>query len=257
MPWCISVFGRRACAAVVTAASLTLMLGGCTSYDRYSAEDARKDAKKGAALAPGAVDCAKARCIALTFDAGPSAYTPQLLDTLKKEKVHATFFLLGENHVVKYPDLVRRIADEGHEVANHTWSHKILTDLDADGVREELTRTQEAVEKITGHRPTLMRPPQGRTDDEVSEVSRELGLAQIMWSATAKDYSTTDSALIEKRILEQAEGDGIILLHDIYEGTVPAVPGIIEKLKKRGYTFVTVPELLAPGVAEPGKVYKP
>ncbi|MFE3743351.1 polysaccharide deacetylase family protein [Streptomyces sp. NPDC059134] len=257
MPWYPSVSARRVCAAVAAAASLTLMLGGCTSYDRHTAEDARNSAKKGAALAPDAVDCARTRCIALTFDAGPSEYTPRLLDTLKKEKVHATFFLLGANHVVKHPDLVRRIADEGHEVANHTWSHKILTDLDADGVREELTRTQEAVEKITGHRPTLMRPPQGRTDDRVSEVSRELGLAQIMWSATAKDYSTNDSALIEKRILDQAEGDGIILLHDIYEGTVPAVPGIIEKLKKRGFTFVTVPELLAPGVAEPGKVYKP
>ncbi|MEV7872175.1 polysaccharide deacetylase family protein [Streptomyces sp. NPDC088124] len=249
--------GKRASTAVVAVVSLVLTLAGCTSYARYTPEDARKDAKKGAALAPGAVDCAKARCIALTFDAGPSAHTPQLLDILKKEKVHATFFLLGRNHVVKYPDLVRRIADEGHEVASHTWSHKILTELDEDGVREELTRTQEAVEKITGHRPTLMRPPQGRTDDQVSEVSRELGLAQIMWSATAKDYATTDSALIEKRILDQADRDGIILLHDIYDGTVPAVPGIIGKLKERGYTFVTVPELLAPGTAGPGKVYKP
>lgn len=102
-----------------------------------------------------------------------------------------------------------------------------------------------------------MRPPQGRINDDVSEVSKELGLAQILWSATAKDYSTTDSELIKSRILDQAGRDGIILLHDIYDGTVPAVPGIIEELKKRGYTFVTVPQLLAPGKANPGEVYRP
>ncbi|MFJ1580776.1 MULTISPECIES: polysaccharide deacetylase family protein [unclassified Streptomyces] len=257
MPKNTSVRGLRAASALAAVAALGLMLTGCSSYDGHSPADARGDAANGAKVAAGAVDCAKERCIALTFDAGPSEHTPALLDLLKREKVPATFFLLGKNHVVKHPDLVRRIAAEGHEVANHTWSHEILTDQDPDAVREELSRTQDAIAEITGREPTLMRPPQGRTDDEVTKVSRELGLAQIMWSATAKDYSTTDSALIEKRILDQADRDGIILLHDIYDGTVPAVPGIIEELKKRGYTFVTVPQLLAPGHAEPGKVYKP
>ncbi len=149
---------------------------------------------------------------------------PRLLDILKEKRVPATFFLLGSKHVDRYPEVVKRISDEGHEVANHTWTHRILTDLDAADVREELSRTQDAVERITGRKPTLMRPPQGRTDDTVSDVSRELGLAQILWSITAKDYSTDDSALIEQRVLEQAHGDGIILLHDIYDGTVPAVP---------------------------------
>ncbi|MEW2555339.1 polysaccharide deacetylase family protein, partial [Streptomyces zhihengii] len=169
----------------------------------------------------------------------------------------ATFFLLGKNHVVKYPDVVRRLADEGHEVANHTWTHRRLDRLDKDAIRDELARTQDAIAEITGKKPTLMRPPQGRRTDEVMAVSKELGLSAVLWSATAKDYSTTDSALIRKRILDQADRDGIILLHDIYDGTVPAVPGIIDELKKRGYTFVTVPELLAPGKAEPGTVYRP
>ncbi|MEU2526953.1 polysaccharide deacetylase family protein, partial [Streptomyces sp. NPDC013087] len=83
------------------------------------------------------------------------------------------------------------------------------------------------------------------------------GLSQVLWSATAKDYSTNDSALIRKRILDQAGKDGIILLHDIYEGTVPAVPGIIDTLKERGYTFVTVPQLMAPAEPRPGTVYRP
>ncbi|MEU4269339.1 polysaccharide deacetylase family protein [Streptomyces sp. NPDC026092] len=253
---------RRAPAvALLAAASLVLALSGC-GVDSISPGDARgkaaaSDDKAGAAGGAGAVDCAKAKCIALTFDAGPGKDTPHLLDVLKEKKVPATFFLLGSKHVDRYPKVVKRISDEGHEVANHTWTHRILTDLEPGEVREELSRTQDAIEKITGKRPTLMRPPQGRTDDTVSEVSRDLGLAQVLWSVTAKDYSTTDSELIRQRVLDASQGDGIILLHDIYDGTVPAVPGIIDELKNRGFTFVTVPQLLAPGKAEPGAVYRP
>ncbi|MER5767615.1 polysaccharide deacetylase family protein [Streptomyces sp. NPDC001985] len=203
------------------------------------------------------VDCEKERCIALTFDAGPGKDTPELLDTLMKERVPATFFLLGKKHIVKYPDVVKRLSDEGHEVANHTWTHRRLDQLDRDGIREELGRTQDAIAKITGRKPTLMRPPQGRINDDVTAVSKELGLAQILWSATAKDYSTNDSELIRNRIVKQASRDGVILLHDIYDGTVPAVPGIIEELKKRDYTFVTVSQLLAPARANPGEIYRP
>ncbi|MFF8609880.1 polysaccharide deacetylase family protein [Streptomyces sp. NPDC015346] len=249
--------------ALLAAASLVLALSGC-GVEKVTPGEARSKAAgadgkggKAGAASGAAVDCATVKCIALTFDAGPGKDTPRLLDILKEKQVPATFFLLGRKHVDRYPQVVKRIADEGHEVANHTWTHRILTELEEDEVREELSRTQDAIEKITGSRPTLMRPPQGRTDDTVSEVSRELGLAQILWSVTAKDYSTTDSALIRQRVLDGAKGDGIILLHDIYDGTVPAVPGIIDELKRRGFTFVTVPQLLAPGSAEPGTVYRP
>ncbi|WNF31398.1 polysaccharide deacetylase family protein [Streptomyces sp. C11-1] len=237
-------------------AALTLTLSGC-SMDTTAPGSARGEAAADAKGAFGPVDCREAKCIALTFDAGPGEDTPELLDILKEKKVHATFFLLGKHHVVKHPDTVRRIQDEGHEVANHTWTHKILTDHDPDEIRAELEKTQKAIERITGERPRLMRPPQGRTDDEVSKVSKELGLSQVLWSATAKDYSTNDSALIRKRILDQASKDGIILLHDIYKGTVPAVPGIIDALQKDGYTFVTVPELMAPAEPQPGTIYRP
>ncbi|MER6912353.1 polysaccharide deacetylase family protein [Streptomyces sp. NPDC000594] len=252
----------RRTAAVAGAAALALALGGCAMATTAPA-DARSDAlASGRTLSTGGdgerpVDCQKAKCIALTFDAGPGKDTPELLDHLGKEQVPATFFLLGRKHVDRYPKVVKRLFDEGHEVANHTWTHRRLDKLDKGEIREELGRTQDAIEDITGVRPTLMRPPQGRIDDEVTAVSKELGLAQILWSATAKDYSTNDSALIEKRILKQASRDGIILLHDIYDGTVPAVPGIVAELKERGYTFVTVSQLLAPAKAEPGKVYRP
>lgn len=261
----------RVLATFAAAASLTLALSGCTKLETHSPSsvrnaaadaDSQADGKAGASGAQawagglGTVDCAHAKCIALTFDAGPSENSARLLDILKEKQVPATFFLLGRRHIDTYPELVRRMADEGHEVASHTWTHKILTDAKPDEIREELERPNKEIERLTGKRPTLMRPPQGRTDDTVHDICRELGLAEVLWSVTAKDYKTTDSDLITERVLDQSSRDGIILLHDIYDGTVPAVPGIIDALKKRGYVFVTVPQLMAPGKAEPGKVYR-
>ena len=270
---------KRATASLslFAAVAAALALSGCAEVDTTSPADARdhpaprtagkgkpqgkaQGADKGASTAAvGAQqpDCRTAKCVALTFDAGPSANTPRLLDILKKEKVPATFFLLGKKHITRHPDLVRRIADEGHEVANHTWSHGILTDLDDGQVREEISRVQRSVKKLTGTEPSLMRPPQGRTDENITKICEDLGISQVLWSVTAKDYQTTDPSLIKKRVLEQTDRDGIILLHDIYKGTVPAVPGIIKALKNKGYTFVTVPGLLTPGTPEPGKIYRP
>ncbi|MFJ9241168.1 polysaccharide deacetylase family protein [Streptomyces sp. NPDC101776] len=242
----------------VAAASVALSLGGCTKLDTTAPATARAEAPSATAQARfGTVDCREAKCIALTFDAGPSENSARLLDILKEKQVPATFFLLGKRHIEKYPELVARMAAEGHEVASHTWDHKILTRITPARIRDELQRTDDAIARITGKRPTLMRPPQGRTDDTVHKICRELGLSEVLWSVTAKDYATTDSVLITKRVLAQATRDGIILLHDLYQGTVPAVPGIIDALKERGYVFVTVPQLLAPGKAEPGKVYRP
>jgi peptidoglycan/xylan/chitin deacetylase (PgdA/CDA1 family) len=248
--------GLRAATLGAAATCLTLALTGCTSLETTAPSAVRAEAAAGAPARFGTVDCRKAKCIALTFDAGPSENSPRLLDILKREQVPATFFLLGERHIEKYPELVKRMADEGHEVASHTWTHRNLTDLSRDEIREELQRPNDEIRRLTGKSPTLMRPPQGRTDDTVHEICRELGLSEILWSVTAKDYKTNDSALIQQRVLDQSSRDGIILLHDIYDGTVPAVPGIIKALKERGYVFVTVPQLLAPGKAQPGKVYR-
>jgi peptidoglycan/xylan/chitin deacetylase (PgdA/CDA1 family) len=247
----------RPAALASAAVGLALALSGCAQVDATSPSTARAAAAHGAPAGFGTVDCRKARCIALTFDAGPSEHSARLLDVLKEKKVPATFFLLGKRHIEKYPELVKRMAAEGHEVASHTWDHKILTEISDKEIRAELKRPDDEIERLTGRRPTLMRPPQGRTDTNVHEIAKEQGLAEVLWSVTAKDYATTDSALITKRVLEQASRDGIILLHDLYDGTVPAVPGIVDALKKRGYVFVTVPQLLAPGKAEPGKVYRP
>lgn len=239
--------------AAVLAGALILALT-VTTYDHTSPRAARGKASGSVA---GNVDCRKAKCVALTFDGGPSLTTPRLLDILKQEDLHATFFVQGKGHIAKYPEILRRISEEGHEIGNHTWNHEDLTDIDVDDARQELTRTQGAIEKITGTRPILMRPPEGRTNRTVAKVCQDLGLAQVLWSVTAKDYETTDSALITKRVLDQTHRDGIILLHDLHKGTVPAVPGIIKALEQRGYTIVTVSQLLAPAKPQPGMVYRP
>lgn len=255
----------RAAVTLATGASL-LLTGGCATLHGVKApRDAREAAAEesgaqksaGGPGSPGSPDCTVAKCVALTFDGGPSKPTPKLLDILKEKKVHATFFLQGKGHTDTYPDTVLRMSEEGHEIANHTWSHKVLTELSAEEIEAEMKPVQDDVRRITGRAPVLMRPPQGRTSDDVSAVMRKLGLAQILWSVTAKDYATTDTALITRRVLDQTRRDGIILLHDRYKGTVPAVPGIIDSLRRRGYTVVTVSQLLAPAPPEPGTVYRP
>jgi peptidoglycan-N-acetylglucosamine deacetylase len=259
----------RAVGALLTTATMAFAVTGCNGYDATSPADARARATEGgptAAFAPGPdgpVDCRKAKCVALTFDAGPGPRTPQILAILRRYDVKATFFTLGKNHVRKYPDLVRQMAADGHELETLTWSHRILTKISKEEVRKEITMGRDAVEQITGVRPTLLRPPQGRTSDAVTSVARDLGMAEVVWSADGADYRTTDSDLIRERVLRKTKRDGIILLHDLvdptnrgYNGTIAAVPGIISALQARGYTFVTVSQLLAPGVPQPGTVYK-
>ncbi|MCX4702757.1 polysaccharide deacetylase family protein [Streptomyces sp. NBC_01373] len=248
-----TLFAVATAVAAVLAVAVNLALT-VTTYDRTSPRAARD---KASGSVGGNVDCRKAKCVALTFDGGPSLTTPRLLDILKQEDLHVTFFVQGKGHIAKYPEILRRMSDEGHEIGNHTWTHKRLTDLGVADARQELARTQDAVEKVTGTRPVLMRPPEGRTNREVSEICRDLGLAQVLWSVTAKDYETTDSALITKRVLDQTGRDGIILLHDLHKGTVPAVPGIIRALRQRGYTIVTVSQLLTPAKPQPGMAYRP
>ncbi|PJJ02961.1 peptidoglycan/xylan/chitin deacetylase (PgdA/CDA1 family) [Streptomyces sp. 2333.5] len=246
-----------AAAALLLAAGTAISLTGCSTLTGViSPEEARTQAPKDSG-ATGPVDCRRAKCVALTFDGGPSEPTPKLLDILRREKVPATFFLQGKGHTDTFPDTVRRMADEGHEIANHTRTHENLTGLTEDEVRAEIAPVQEEIKKITGRAPTLMRPPGGATNDDLKKIMKDLGLAQILWSVTAKDYETTDTELIKQRVLDQTKRDGIILLHERYSGTIPAVPDIIAQLRQQGYEFVTVSQLMAPAKPRPGEVYRP
>ena len=263
------IFRPRALAAATGIAALVAGMAGCSGngYSATSPATARKavSASGTAAFARGSdgvVDCRKLKCVAITFDTGPSVRTPQILSILRKYHVHATFFTIGQN-VMKYPATAKEMAAEGNEMETLTWDHSILTSISKDAVRQEIVQGRAAVQQVTGEVPTLLRPPQGRTSDTVTAIVRSLGMSEVEWTATASDFETTDSALITKRILDQTKPDGIILLHDHvdptnqgYNGTVGAVAGIISALQARGYTFVTVSQLLAPGTPQPGKVYK-
>jgi len=245
------ILGALTAVAAVTAT--VVMIVQSHKLEMLSPHEERDRAAAG--VRAGQVDCRTAKCIALTFDGNPGEPTVRLLDLLKKHKAPSTFFLEGRR-IDKFPQVVRRIAEDGHEIGDHTWTHPVLTDVSDAQVREELRRTSRAIAALTGKEPTLMRPPQGRTDDRVSRISKELGMAQVLWTVTAKDYETDDTALITKRVLDGADRDGIILLHPLHKGTVPAMPAILTALGKQGYTFVTVDQLLAPAKAEPGKIYK-
>ncbi|MFF9126348.1 polysaccharide deacetylase family protein [Streptomyces sp. NPDC014889] len=260
----------RAPTALVTAAALALALSGCGGVAPRAAIMKQVSSASGAVAGAGtdrgpggSVDCRRTRCVALTFDDSPSVRTPRILDILRRYRVHATFFTLGEHHVAEHPGTVRRMAAEGHEVETLTWSHRVLTRISPAEARQEITRGREAVAKVIGRRPVLLRPPEGRTSTAVTAICRQLGMAQVLWSATASDYETTDSALITRRILARTGPGGIILLHDRvdpthrgYNGTVAALSGIISGLDARGYTFVTVARLLAPAGPRPGEVYR-
>ncbi|ROO84620.1 peptidoglycan/xylan/chitin deacetylase (PgdA/CDA1 family) [Actinocorallia herbida] len=200
-------------------------------------------------------DCAVAKCVALTFDDGPGPYTAELLKTLKDEKVRATFFVLGEK-VAENPDVLRATAEAGHQIGNHTWDHRDLTRLDAAAVRSELTRTSDLVRQVAGVRPSVMRPPYGSSDRKVAKELEALGLPEVTWTIDPQDWRGLSRDAVAAKVLKEVQPGEIVLLHDIKRDSVRAVPRIVAELKKRGYVFATVSELLAPAVVTPGVQYR-
>jgi len=186
------------------------------------------------------------RVVALTFDDGPHPeLTPKLLDILRQNGVRATFYVIGRN-VEAYPDIARRIVVEGHEIANHSWSHPRLTALGAARLKSELTDTTDVIQRITGRRPTNMRPPYGAINDSVRQsILRDHGLDVIMWSVDPLDWKRPGAEVVRRRLVEGATPGGILLAHDIHPGTIQAMPGTISDLKAKGYGFATVSQLLA------------
>jgi peptidoglycan/xylan/chitin deacetylase (PgdA/CDA1 family) len=202
---------------------------------------------------PPKVDCRVKKCVALTFDDGPGPYTTKLLSMLAARRVRVTFFLIGGN-IRGREGIVRQELAQGHAIGDHTWSHPDLSTLPKQAVGSQLTRTLREITKVTGGPTPLMRPPYGATDKRVGKVARTLGLAQILWSVDTNDWLDRDSAIVARRAIKAHRGD-IILMHDIHPTTVNAVPRILRGLAQRGFTFVTVPELLAAHPLKPGKVY--
>ncbi|MFC7382599.1 polysaccharide deacetylase family protein [Sphaerisporangium rhizosphaerae] len=204
--------------------------------------------------AAGKVNCAKVKCIALTFDDGPGRYTSTLLDLLKRHHTKVTFFLVGAQ-IGKYPSVVRRMAREGHEIGDHTYDHPHLTTLPDGDIRDELTRPRDAIKKLTGRAPDLMRPPYGDTDERVGGIAAELGMAQILWNGTSRDWELRDTAAITKKVLGLAKRDRVVLMHDVWPETVKAMPKILTSLEKKGYHVVPVTALLRGRSLAAGEVY--
>ena len=201
---------------------------------------------------------AAGRAIAVTFDDGPSGSTQDVLEILEAQQARGTFFLVGQ-WAERLPHIVRAIAERGHEVGNHTWTHFDPGEVpDEELWRDELRRTSETIAATSGRAPVLFRPPYGHEPERFAAVAAECGLGTtVMWSVDPEDWeSNEDDALIEATVVAEAHSGAIVLHHDgdrrgdlnsgsPQAGTVRALPRILERLSGEGYSFVTVSELLA------------
>lgn len=190
--------------------------------------------------------------LALTYDDGPNeAHTPQLLETLAKHDVHATFFLIGR-YVRQRPDLARAIADAGHVIGNHTFTHPLLIFKSEKEIRKELASCRAALEDAIGQPSNLFRPPFGGRRPATLRIARELGLEPVMWNVTGYDWNAPPAAVIEKKVTSQLRGGDVILLHDgghrqmgaDRSQTVLATDHLITRYKSEAYEFVTIPRMM-------------
>ncbi|GAA3212925.1 polysaccharide deacetylase family protein [Actinocorallia longicatena] len=201
------------------------------------------------------VDCAEVKCVALTFDDGPGFDTGRLLDTLRKHKVHATFFVVGPQ-ARHFKHDVERAFMEGHELGVHTEHHLQLNrrSMSKKKIHDEIDRTRQTLKDFLGVDVTVFRPPYGATDKRVRAETKKEGLAQILWSIDTLDWQSQNTASIVRRATRGLRRGSIVLMHDIYPTTVAAVPRILKACEDKGLTPVTVTELLG-GETVPGKEY--
>lgn len=199
----------------------------------------------------GSVDCARVKCIALTFDDGPGVFTNKLLDTLQQYKAHASFFLIGKN-AISYKDVVKRMQNDGHTIGNHSWDHKSLPLLTPAAIDAELSQTNTEITKITGILPSYMRPPGGALAPNVYAALQRQNMTAVMWSVDTRDWADRNSDIVYNRVVSGAKPGAIIILHDIHNTSVDAVPRILKALQRQGYAFVSIDELFGPNAA-PGK----
>lgn len=179
--------------------------------------------------------------IALTFDDGPHPhYTEQLLDGLKERGVHATFFVTGE-HAELHPEVIKRMQEEGHLIGNHTYSHLQLRNDNREEFKNQLVKTNEIIEEITGEEVQYVRPPYGTWD---KRFETELNMFPVLWTIDPLDWCSTNVERIKEKVISKAEENGIILMHDYYPSTITAALEVVDELQEQGYEFVTVEEIL-------------
>jgi len=185
------------------------------------------------------------KIIALTFDDGPdNLHTPAILDVLQKHGVQATFFLLGPR-VEKYPEMVKRIDDEGHVIGNHTYWHPELTKTGVANMKWEINKTEQAIQQILHKRTNLFRAPYGALNDTLVRALPDMDYRAVGWSIDSEDWKGLTKEEIKQRVINHLHPGSIVLMHSAgdVQGTAEAVDELIPYLKDAGYHFVTVPDI--------------
>jgi peptidoglycan-N-acetylglucosamine deacetylase len=183
---------------------------------------------------------------ALTFDDGPDGTVmPKILDTLKKNEVNASFFLIG-NQVNAYKEVVKRADEEGNLMLNHSFTHPDLFKLSANSINKQILDTEDVIYRVTGKRPAIFRPPYGSLNDTIISASKALGYHIAIWSTDSMDWSLKEKDNIIKNVLDNIRPGEIIIMHcgADKEATADALPIIISNLKAKGYNFITLDKLL-------------
>lgn len=189
----------------------------------------------------------KDKVIAISFDASWGAdKTISILDILDQYNVKTTFFLVG-GWVDKYPEMVQEIFSRGHEIGNHSDTHAHMNQLSEQGIRDELRIMSDKVEKLTGVRPTLFRPPYGEYNDRVIRVSRAEGYEAVQWSIDSLDWKDRGTQDIIKQCTYRVEPGDIVLFHNDSNDIVNALPTVIQHYQSLGYTIIPVSEILLDG----------
>lgn len=193
------------------------------------------------------------KMVALTYDDGPSIYTPRILKTLKENNSVATFFVVG-NRVPMYSDTVKKAYDMGCEIGNHTYEHKSLPNLSETEVKRQISKTNKEVKKAIGEKPVIMRPTGGATNNN---IKKWVGMPSIIWSIDTLDWKTRNADSTKRAVLDHVKDGDIVLMHDLYSATATASETIIPELVRRGYQLVTVSELAEcrGGMKETGAYY--
>jgi peptidoglycan/xylan/chitin deacetylase (PgdA/CDA1 family) len=223
----------------VLAAAAVLVVGGLTGHVRKAGADD--------------VDCSQVKCVALTFDDGPSPFTDRLLQILADNDAKSTFFLIG-NKVAANTAGAKRIADAGMEVANHTWEHPNMTTIPPELIGSQIAKANDAIASATGQRPKLLRTAGGLINDKVLAVAKQQGMADINWDVVPFDWiNDSNTAATAYMLKTQIKPGSVVLFHDTYSSTVDVVYQFIPVLKANGYHLVTVSQLLGP--REPGSTY--
>ena len=193
------------------------------------------------------------KMIALTFDDGPNYNTSKVIDVLNKYDIKATFFALG-SRAINNKNILKKMADSGMEIGNHTYNHLLLTKYDENKIRSEIDDTSEVIYSATKKRPKLLRPSYGSVNNKIKKVAN---MPIIIWDIDTLDWKYHNSKRITSRVVNKVRDGDIILMHDIYSASLNALSNIIPILQDNGYEFVTIDELFYyKGISlENGKVY--